>query len=361
VGVLQLSFADRESARSASASAPLIVFASRTADALRQAAEHSEVESRVRDSEALLEAVAPRGTPTASGLVDAAIALTGADVAGLCARESDGSLRLLHEHELPDEAPALGAAMLDDGGDRPRVVAVSDLVADARLAARAKDSGLGSAVAAALRYGEETLGLFIVGFKEPGDRSDAAEIIGRLARPAEAALAASALAAEAARLQVHASELGLGAAEREASLTAFEVVARAALSGEARDEALAHAIAGMTGAAGVAVQRLADDILTPTGLYVAPGSQEEPVRRVLERGLPLTDDGVRRALQGEAVVLGARDDGGPLGPFLRTGSSAALVPLGRGGEEGLVVLVSLDPGRPVSAAAAERAMLLAAL
>jgi hypothetical protein len=37
------------------------------------------------------------------------------------------------------------------------------------------------------------------------------------------------------------------------------------------------------------------------------------------------------------------------------------VPLGLGGEEGLVVLVSLDPGRPVSAEAAERAMLLAAL
>ena len=48
-------------------------------------------------------------------------------------------------------------------------------------------------------------------------------------------------------------------------------------------------------------------------------------------------------------MLGARDDGGPLGPFLRTGSSAALVPLGRGGEQGLVVLVSLDPERPVSA------------
>ncbi len=100
---------DRESARSASASAPLIVFASRTADALRQAAERSEVERRVRDAEALLEAVAPRGALTASGLVDAAIALTGADAAGLCAREPDGSLRVLHEHELPDEAPALGA------------------------------------------------------------------------------------------------------------------------------------------------------------------------------------------------------------------------------------------------------------
>jgi hypothetical protein len=251
--------------------------------------------------------------------------------------------------------------MLDDSGDRPRVVSVSDLVADARLAARARESGLGSAVAAALRHGDETLGLFVVGFKESGDRADAAEIIGRLARPAEAALAASGLAAEAARLQVRASELGRGAAERDASLAAFEVVARAALSGEARDEALARAVAGMTGAAGVAVQRLAEGVLTPTGLHVAPGSHEEPVRRVLERGLPLSDDGVRRALEGAAVVLGTRDDGGPLGPFLRTGSSAALVPLGPAGQEGLIVLVSLDPGRPVSAAAAERAMLLAAL
>jgi hypothetical protein len=361
VGVLQLSFGDREAARSASASAPLIVFASRTADALRQAAEHAEVEDRVRASEALLEAVAPRGTLTASGIVDAAIALTGADVAGLCARESDGSLRVLHEHELPDEAPALGAAMLDDSGERPRVVSVSDLAADARLATRARESGLGSAVAAALRHGDETLGVFVVGFKEPGDRSDAAEIIGRLARPAEAALAASELAAEAARLQVRATELGRGAAERDASLAAFEAVARAALSGEARDEALAGAVAGMTGAAGVAVQRLVEGVLTPTGLHVAPGSHEEPVRRVLERGLPLSDDGVRRALEGEAVVLGTRDDGGPLGPFLRTGSSAALVPLGLAGQEGLIVLVSLDPGRPVSAAAADRAMLLAAL
>ena len=361
VGVLQLSFADRESARSASASAPLIVFASRTADALRQAAERSEVERRVRDAEALLEAVAPRGALTASGLVDAAIALTGADAVGLCVREADGSLRVLHERELPAEAPALAAAMLDDSGDRPRVVAVADLAADARLAGRARESGLGSAVAAALRHGDETLGLFVAGFSEPGDRSDAAEVIGRLARPAESALAASELAASAARLQEQATELGRGAAEREASLAAFEVVARAALSGEARDEALAHAIAGMTGAAGVAVQRLADGVLTPTGLHVVPGSHEEPVRRVLERGLPVADEGVTRALEGEAVVLGARDDGGPLGPFLRTGSSAALVPLGRGGEHGLVVLVSLDPERPVSASAAERAMLLAAL
>jgi hypothetical protein len=251
--------------------------------------------------------------------------------------------------------------MLDDSGDRPRVVAVADLAADARLAGRARESGLGSAVAAALRYGDETLGILIVGFKEPGDRSDAAEIVGRLARPAEAALATSELAREAARLQVRASELGRGADQREASLLAFEVVARAALSGEARDEALAQAVAGMTGAAGVAVQRLADGVLTPTGLHVVPGAHEEPVRRVLERGLPLADDGVTRALDGEAVVLGARDDGGPLGPFLRTGSSAALVPLGRGGEEGLVVLVSLDPERPVSSDAAARAMLLAAL
>ena len=53
-------------------------------------------------------------------------------------------------------------------------------------------------MAAALRHGDETLGLFVVGFREPGDRSDAAEIIGRLARPAEAALATSELAAEAA-------------------------------------------------------------------------------------------------------------------------------------------------------------------
>jgi hypothetical protein len=315
----------------------------------------------VRDAEALLDAVAPRGALTSAGLVDAAVALTGADAAGFCAREPDGSLRLLHEHELPAEAPALAAAMLDDSPERARVVMATDLAADARLAARARASGFGSAVVAALRYGEESLGLLVAGFHEPGDRSDAAEIIGRLARPGEAALAASELATESARLLVRASELARSAGERDASLAAYEGVARAVLAGEGHDEALAHAIAGMTGAAGVAVQRLVRRVLKPTALHVAPGSQEEPVRRVLERGLPQTDDGVTRALAGEAVVLGPQDDGGPLGPFLRTGSSAALVPLGPGGAKGLVVLVSLDPGRPVSAEAAARAMLLAAL
>jgi hypothetical protein len=63
---------------------------------------------------------------------------------------------------------------------------------------------------------------------------------------------------------------------------------------------------------------------------------------------------VRRALGGEVVVLDAAADGeGPLGPFLRAGSSAALVPLGRpGAVRGVVVVVSLDPNRPLDADAA---------
>src|SRR5262249_53413418 len=60
------------------------------------------------------------------------------------------------------------------------------------------------------------------------------------------------------------------------------------------------------------------------------------------------------ALSGEVVVLDATTEGeGPLGPFLRTGSSAALIPLGRPGAiRGVVVVISLDPNRALDADAA---------
>ena len=60
---------------------------------------------------------------------------------------------------------------------------------------------------------------------------------------------------------------------------------------------------------------------------------------------------VRRALGGETViVLGGSSDARTLAPFLQSGSSAALVPIGPPrAVSGIAVLVSLDPARPLSA------------
>jgi hypothetical protein len=102
------------------------------------------------------------------------------------------------------------------------------------------------------------------------------------------------------------------------------------------------------------VHLLGEPLLEPVGLHVDPGPRQAPVRRVLGVGLRADAPSVRRALAGEAVVLGEHsEDAGPLEPFLQAGSSVALVPLGPPGAiRGLVVVVSLDPLHPLDQAIA---------
>jgi hypothetical protein len=84
-------------------------------------------------------------------------------------------------------------------------------------------------------------------------------------------------------------------------------------------------------------------------LHVEPGAPAEPVRRVLGVGLSASAKPVARALQGESLLLDAeRDVEGPLAPFLRAGSTVAIVPVGPPGSvRGVLVTISLDPTRPL--------------
>ncbi len=139
-------------------------------------------------------------------------------------------------------------------------------------------------------------------------------------------------------------------------LEAHEALADAALEGGDPDGALAAAAARIATVSTCAVQRLRPDgTLEPAALHVEGNALREPVGRVLGRPLDVTTAVVARALAGEVVVLDADDaDAGPLAPFVQSGSSAALVPLGPPGAiRGVVVMVSLDPTRPVTVAAAQ--------
>ena len=139
-------------------------------------------------------------------------------------------------------------------------------------------------------------------------------------------------------------------------LEAHEALADAALEGGDPDGALAAAAARIATVSTCAVQRLRPDgTLEPAALHVEGNALREPVGRVLGRPLDVTTAVVARALAGEVVVLDADDaDAGPLAPFVQSGSSAALVPLGPPGSiRGVVVMVSLDPTRPVTVAAAQ--------
>ena len=139
-------------------------------------------------------------------------------------------------------------------------------------------------------------------------------------------------------------------------LEAHEALADAALEGGDPDGALAAAAARIATVSTCAVQRLRPDgTLAPAALHVEGNALREPVGRVLGRPLDVTTAVVARALAGEVVVLDADDaDAGPLAPFVQSGSSAALMPLGPPGAiRGVVVMVSLDPTRPVTVAAAQ--------
>ena len=98
------------------------------------------------------------------------------------------------------------------------------------------------------------------------------------------------------------------------------------------------------------MQRLdASGGLTPVALYVEPGAPAEPVRRVLEVGLSPDSPPVARALAGESLLLDPEQEvSGALAPFLRAGSTVAIVPVGApGAVRGVLVTISLDPSRPL--------------
>jgi hypothetical protein len=223
------------------------------------------------------------------------------------------------------------------------------LAGDARLAAPGEAAGAGATVVAVLRAGGEAVGAVALLYDEPEPAEGAAEIVARIAPALGVAVAAEERGRRASDLAERERVAAARASASSGLLSAYEAIADAVIAGGEPDRVLARAVADATGLAVVAVQHAAPGRLTPHALEVASDDLRDPVSRVLDRGLAADAPAVARALAGEATALDEASGEVVLGPFLRGGSTAALVPLGPPSAiRGVVALVSLDPSRPVS-------------
>ncbi|MDX6542168.1 MAG: hypothetical protein QOI71_3778 [Gaiellales bacterium] len=354
LGVLQLLFAERERADAAGVDVGLMVFATRLAEALANARAQRRLGVDLADARALCDAVAPAGEPSTQRALEAALRLTGLTAGGVWARTADGSLREVASAGGGAAATALVAALLDEAGSAPALR--GDLASDTRLAPLARSVDAGSAVIIPLALRDLDVGVLALLSAASKPPPGAAEVALRVA-----GVTAAVLAADEQRRMAEQTARGAKASEITARsvavrLEAHEALADAALEGADPDTALAVAAARIATVSTCAVQRLRPDgTLEPAALHVEGNALREPVGRVLGRPLDVTTAVVARALAGEVVVLDADDaDAGPLAPFVRSGSSAALVPLGPPASvRGVLVMVSLDPTRPVTVAAAQ--------
>ncbi len=363
-GVLQLGFESREVGVAAASSLSLAVFAERAGEALSRAAEVARVRARLATVTALCDAAAPPGPLSVMDLLAAALRLAGATSGGVYARSDDETLEAVSVLGVAEDATPLVRGIVEEGarrGDGGPIVR-DDLASDARLASAAKAAGAAAAIVAPLREGGTPVGVLALLFTERAIGDRAPEAVARLTSPMAAVIAAEGRGRRIAELELEAARARDEAVASRRRLEAFDELSAALASGQDVDLILAQAAARVASVAAAAVQHVDDGHLRPAALHVEAGSLEEPVRRVLSQGLA-TDGLVRRALAGETVLLTAgAEDEGPLGPFLRTGSSAALVPLGPNGQvRGVVVLVSLDPSHVVDAEAAAAVRRLAAL
>ena len=353
LGVLQLLFAERERADAAGSDVALTVFATRVAEALASARARAPGGRPGRCARALRCGRAA-GEPSTQRALEAALRLTGLSAGGVWARVADGALREVASAGGAEAAAPLVAALLDEAGGAPALR--GDLASDTRLAPLARGVEAGSAVIIPLVLRDLDVGVLALLSPSAAPPAGAAEV-----GPARGGRDAAVLAADEQRRIAEQTARGAKASEITARsvavrLEAHEALADAALEGADPDGALAVAAARIATVSTCAVQRLRPDgTLAPAALHVEGNALREPVGRVLGRPLDVTTAVVARALAGEVVVLDADDaDAGPLASFVQSGSSAALIPLGPPGAiRGVVVLVSLDPARPVTVAAAQ--------
>jgi hypothetical protein len=354
VGVLQLLVGDAAHADQLRSDGELAGFVRRLALAVEAALAAAAQRARVEWLERLTDAVAPSGALAVDRVLEFARSLPGAPRAGVWVRGRDELLALGGEAPGCAEATPVVSAMLDDAGGEPTAALVHpDLAADGRLAAAAAIARAGAAVVAPLRYDGRVIGALALLYDGRQVPADAIEAASRMSAPLALAVAAERGARAAVESAARARAAEESAASAERRTRAYDDVALALLAGADAEAALARAAAALARVDAAAVQLADAPFLRPAALHVSGGSLQEPVRLVLSKGLGVDAAPVARALAGETVMLAAEGDG-PLEAFLRTGSSAALVPLGPpGAVRGVVVLVSLDPDRPVSADAAD--------
>ena len=347
-GVLQLLFADRERAEQAHADAPLALFCARAAEALSRAAGAGSQRAHDRRMRLLADALTPGGALSIEQILARAAELAEAPIAGVWTRAHDGELVPRGRIGSGDPAP-LVSALIDESAGRP--VTRERLAADARFSGLASTLSIGSACLEPLRFDDAEVGhLALFG---AGQRMvvGASEIASRVAGVLAALVAAD---RERSRADGLAQAASVGEREAGASterLAAYDALADAAIESRTADDEIARRIATVGGAVCGAIQRLSETGLVPTALHVTSDALREPVGLVLGRALDRDADAVRRALAGETVIVqGGGFEARSLAPFLQSGSSAALVPLGPPhAVTGIAVLVSLDPARPLSA------------
>jgi serine phosphatase RsbU (regulator of sigma subunit) len=383
LGALQLRFAPGRGPDEGGL-AQLASFAVRAAHALRSSERAREAGFELERSRALLAVVGEAiARLSLSHTLDTALErlgdMLGVDRIAVYLREDDGRIAVAASQgvEGPHEAVAgvlLAAALASRqaGG----VVEVDDASQDERLgAARAQvsESGIDCALALPLVVGDTPIGLLAVYPRQPRHLS-ANE------RALLVALAAQlAVAVQNARLHERATALGreleeaLGS-EREAAkrLNAQFKISRSfaqSLSLETTLDVLAESIVTLLGV-DAAVIRMPDERgieLTARAVHVndervdaaaralLSRPQQLPRRELLallERSEPLLLDAERAEAFGGALAL--------LAPFLRKGSSAAIVPIATPAELlATLTIVSLHPGRPVAGEIADTALSIA--
>jgi serine phosphatase RsbU (regulator of sigma subunit) len=257
------------------------------------------------------------------------------------------------------------------------VTVVADCVSDFRFAGLEEDlaeTGIEAAVAVPLLVPGEVTGLLAV-FPVRGVLLDPNEL--ELLSALAAQLAVS---VQNARLHEQATELGAEleealAAERQAAArvrSLYEISRSFAqsLSLETTLDAVVSSIVELLGV-DAAVIRMPDErgeLLAPRAVHVADDTLRESVHAILSRPQPVEKLPGRRNLRtGKPLVLDAevaRTLGTPhslLAPFLDKGSTAVVLPIATPGELlGTLMLLSLDPARPITPETIELGLSVAA-
>jgi serine phosphatase RsbU (regulator of sigma subunit)/putative methionine-R-sulfoxide reductase with GAF domain len=361
----------------------LASFAVRAAHALRSSEHARETGFELERSRALLsvvgEAIARLSlSHTLDTAIERVAELLGADRVAVYLREEGRTVVAASQGvEGPHEAIAdalLAAALRSRQGGT--IVEVDDAATDERLEPvhdQVGESGVHSALALPLVVGDEPIGVLAVypRLPRPLSANESALLV---------ALAAQlAVLVQNARLHERAQELSSEreealASEREAAkrLHALYEISRSfaqSLSLETTLDVLAESIVTLLGVDAAVIRmpdergvelvaravHVNDERIDAAARALLSRPQQLPRRDLLyllERNEPLLLDADRAEALGGAIAL--------LAPFLRKGSSAAIVPIATPAELlATLTIVSLHPGRPVAGEIAETALSIA--
>jgi GAF domain-containing protein len=370
VGVLQLFYTDRDAAVAARAAFGHL--AGPAAEALYRAAEGRRRDEDLRRMTALVEIAAQA---TASASLEQTLAAVGAHLQTLAPGAQAGVYVIDEGRPVLSEPPAAVAAvqaaavasLLRDDPNAAHIL-VPDVVGDERLgpvAAEIAEIGVRSLLVVPLRFRETVMGALSLSARELaafGDRE--IDLLRRQAPPIVLALESALLAGHSNRLEQELSSALASERRARGELDAQDTVVRAVAEGWDRQRAsaaVARSAAELLDADAAGVLVLRDESqLAVESLYVASPALDEPVRRIVRRAPSfIPSETLAELASGRSVIIegGRLKEGSTLlGPLLAPGASAGLVPLRPEQElRAVLVVVSLDPARPIGPEHLDRA------